>query len=122
MKESITSIHEKAKRRAARVRAKAQGTADIPRMSVNVSGRHLFVQCIDDEHQKTLVAVSDRVLGKSGISANVSVKSAQALGKKFAELALGKGIEKVKFDRGARSYHGRLKAFAEAAREGGLKF
>ncbi len=122
MKESITSIHLKAKRRAARVRAKAQGTSACPRMSVNISGRHLFVQCIDDEHQQTLVAVSDRILGKTGASANVSVKTAQELGKKFAELARGKGIEKVKFDRGSHTYHGRLKALADGAREGGLKF
>ena len=91
-------------------------------MSVNVSGRHLFAQCIDDEHQKTLLAVSDRVLEKTATSTNVTVKRAYELGKKFAELARGKGIAQVKFDRGARMYHGRLKALADGAREGGLKF
>ena len=122
MKESITSIHEKAKRRAARVRAKARGTAACPRMSVNFSGRHIFVQCIDDENQKTLVAISDRAAGKSGTAVNVSVAVAAELGKKFAEAARAKGIEKVKFDRGSRMYHGRMKALADGAREGGLQF
>lgn len=122
MKESITSIHAKAKRRAARVRAKAQGSANCPRMSVHISGRHIYAQCIDDARGQTLISASDRILGTGNYAGGVTVKVANELGKKFAELARAKGVEQVKFDRGSRTYHGRLKAFADGAREGGLKF
>lgn len=117
MRESAKDIKLKAKKRARRVRAGISGTSERPRMSVRVSNRHLYVQCVDDSRGKVLASMSDEKNNK-----HVTVAMAADLGKRFAELAKSKGIEKIALDRGSRLYHGRVKAFADGAREGGLKF
>jgi len=110
-------------RRHWRVRKKVIGTPERPRMSVCFTGKHIYVQFIDDSAGKTLVAAS--TLSKAApdrdkLAANV--QSAKVVGKLAAEAARSKGIEKVVFDRGSAKYHGKVKALADAAREGGLKF
>ncbi|NOY80332.1 MAG: 50S ribosomal protein L18 [Kiritimatiellaeota bacterium] len=113
---------EARRRRHRRVRGKVSGTAEIPRMSVRVTSKHLYVQFIDDEQGHTLAAAStvEPTFRESGQRADAS--GAATLGKLAAERALEKKISRVVFDRGGHKYHGRLKAIAEAAREAGLKF
>ncbi|MEI9888089.1 MAG: 50S ribosomal protein L18 [Rhizomicrobium sp.] len=92
-----------------------------PRLSVFRSGRHIYAQIIDDRSQETLAAAStNEKEGKAPKTWNV--EAAGAVGKKIAERALAKGVKQVAFDRGGYIYHGRIKALAEAAREGGLEF
>ena len=107
-------------RRHLRLRQKVQGTAERPRMSVFVSNQHYYVQFIDDAAAKTLAAVSTVAGSLKGRSLNV--ETARELGRQAAEAAKAKGIAEVVFDRGGFAYRGRLKALADAAREGGLKF
>lgn len=106
-----------------RVRRNVLGTSERPRLSVCRSLKHIRAQIIDDHKGLTLCAVStqSKDIKKSGKSGG-NVASAKEVGKKLAELALGKGINKVVFDRGCFPYHGRLKALAESARQAGLKF
>ena len=97
--------------------------AGRPRLSVHRSGMHIYAQVIDDVAGHTLVAASTmekdvKAAGKSG----ANVMAATAVGKLLAERAVKAGISEVVFDRGAFLYHGRVKALAEGAREGGLKF
>ncbi|NBO90932.1 MAG: 50S ribosomal protein L18 [Planctomycetia bacterium] len=112
-------------RRANRVRNKVRGTAERPRLTVFRSLKHISAQLIDDDKGVTLVAASslvkkaDRV---GGDSYGGNVKAAKAVGSKLAELAKSKGITMAAFDRGFYRYHGRIKALADAAREGGLQF
>ncbi len=109
--------------RHVRVRARVQGTKDIPRLSVFRGLRSLVTQLIDDANGKTLCAVksaevkNEKADGKTG-----KVGEAYFVGKKLAEKALALGIKTVVFDRGGYRYHGRVAAVAEGAREGGLKF
>jgi large subunit ribosomal protein L18 len=101
-------------------RAAAAGRA---RLSVFRSSKHIYAQVIDDVRGETLAAASS--LEKSmreGAKTGANVDAAKAVGKLVAERALQKGIDAVVFDRGAYLYHGRIKALADAAREGGLKF
>ena len=116
-------------RRHKRVRIKIFGTKEKPRLCVFRSTKHIYVQIIDDEKGKTLIAASDLELKKSkkgkitGIhKVGAKVDKAKEVGKLIAKKALEKKIEKVIFDRGGYQYHGRVKALAEGAREGGLKF
>ena len=109
----------KHQRRHKRVRAKIFGTKKRPRMSVHKSNTGLYVQLIDDESSKTLVSAHTKELkDKKG---NGSAQ-AQAVGKEIAKRAKEKKITSVVFDKGGYKYHGRIKAVADAAREGGLKF
>ena len=106
-----------------RIRKKVQGTAERPRMAVCFTGKHIYVQFIDDLAGKTLAAASTRSKGATAngvLKANVT--SAQTVGKVAAEAARSKGIEKVVFDRAGARYHGKVKALADAAREAGLQF
>ncbi len=103
--------------RRKRVRAKVSGTAERPRLSVNRSLKHIACQLIDDVSGVTIVAASDRKV-KTG----TKTERAKAIGLEIAELAKEKGITKAVFDRAGRRYHGRVKAVAEGAREGGLEF
>jgi large subunit ribosomal protein L18 len=103
-----------------RLRKNVQGTQEKPRMSVYVSNRHMYVQFIDDLAATTLAAATTSV--KADKIAKNDVAAAKALGKRAAELAKGKGIAKVVFDRGGFAYSGRVKALADAAREAGLQF
>lgn len=97
---------------------KIKGTALRPRLSVFRSLNHLYVQLIDDEIGKTLVSVSDREVKASGKKSD----KALAVGQLLAEKALAKKIASVVFDRSGHKFHGRVKAVAEGARQGGLKF
>ena len=109
-------------RRRRRVRTALRGRAgDKPRLSVHRSGRHIYAQVIDDAAGVTLAAAStlDKDLrGKTGATVN----GAQEVGKKIAERAKAAGVTRVVFDRGGFLFHGRVKALADAAREGGLEF
>ena len=114
--------HEALKRRHVRLRRRLSGTAEAPRMSVCFTSRGIYVQFIDDLAGQTLAAVStlDKTFRESGQKATVA--GATVLGKLAAERALAKQISRVVFDRGGFRYHGRVKAIADAARAGGLKF
>jgi large subunit ribosomal protein L18 len=109
-------------RRKKRTRYKiAQTAAGRPRLSIFRSGKHIYAQIIDDRAAKTIVVASTNE--KEGKPAKTyNVEAAAAVGKKIAERALAKGLKAVVFDRGGYIYHGRVKALAEAAREGGLEF
>jgi len=92
-----------------------------PRLSVFRSGKHIYAQVIDDRAQETLAAAStNEKEGKAPKTWNKD--AATGVGKKIAERALAKGVKQVVFDRGGYIYHGRIKALADAAREGGLEF
>jgi len=103
----------------ARIRAKLSGTGERPRLNVYRSLNHIYAQVIDDQKGETLVAASSLGL-KLKTGGNVS--AAKEIGKAVAEKAVAKGIKQVVFDRGGYLYHGRIKALADAAREGGLNF
>lgn len=120
----MASIKKEIMRRSARVRRKVKAVANgRPRLSVHRSSKNIYVQIIDDAAGKTLAAAStlDGDLRKS-LKTGADVAAATAVGKLIAERADKAGIKDVVFDRGAFLYHGRVKALAEAAREGGLKF
>jgi len=102
------------------VRARVAGTAQRPRLSVFRSNTGIFAQLIDDEKNVTLVSASTKEADKKG-KVN-KTEAALALGKLIAQKAKDKKIETVVFDRGGNRYHGRVKAVAEGAREGGLEF
>jgi large subunit ribosomal protein L18 len=98
-----------------------QHAAGRPRLSVFRSGKHIYAQVIDDRAGATVAAASSNEKeGKPAKSWNV--ESAAAVGRKIAERTLAKGVKLVVFDRGGYIYHGRIKALADAAREGGLEF
>jgi len=101
-----------------RVRAKVTGTAERPRLSVFRSNKYVFLQLVDDSKGNTLVSMSDHKIKKK----TAKTEKAKEAGKELAKLAKAKKIEKVVFDRGGYKYHGRVKAAADAAREGGLMF
>ena len=103
-----------------RIRGGLKGTQERPRLSVFRSNKQIYVQVIDDLSGNTLVAASSAEAG-AATAGNKSDKSV-AVGKLIAERAIAKGISAVTFDRGGYLYHGRVKALAEGAREGGLKF
>jgi len=111
-------------RRARRIRTRLRRTAyGRPRLSVFRSSKHIYAQVIDDTKGVTLVSASTRepeIRGAKKTGANL--EAAKAVGQRIAERASAKGVKEVQFDRGAYLYHGRIKALAEAAREGGLKF
>ena len=107
-------------KRHARVRGKISGTAEMPRLCVFRSENHIYAQIINDVEGKTLAAASTVEKAFEGNGSNI--EAAKKIGALIAERALKKGIENVVFDRGGYIYHGRVKALAEGAREGGLKF
>ena len=106
-------------RRHRRVRGKISGTAERPRLDVFRSAKHIYAQIIDDVAGVTLVSASSMDKDLEGAGGNI--EAATQVGKKIAEKALAKGISEVVFDRGGCVYHGRVKAVAEGAREGGRK-
>ena len=114
-----TSVREARLRRHRRVRGKVSGTADRPRLVVFRSNKGIFAQLIDDESGRTLAGASWLGLGTFEGS---KTEQAAEVGKAVAAAAKKAGIETVVFDRGGYLYHGRVKALAEGAREGGLKF
>lgn len=108
-------------RRKIRTRSKVQGTKDRPRLSVFRSNNSLYVQLIDDQAGITLLGVSQKQLETSKES-QPKTALAKTLGNFLAKKALEKKIKTVVFDKGSYSYHGRIKALADGAREGGLVF
>ena len=102
----------------ARIRSRVSGTAQKPRLSVFRSNKYIYAQLIDDVTGVTLVSTSSRALTEKVNKVDSSVE----VGKTLAEKALASGITEVVFDRGGYLYHGRVKALADGAREGGLKF
>ena len=106
-------------KRRQRVRtALRQRAAGRPRLSVHRSGRHIYAQLIDDAAGTTLAAASTLGVKKSGANVDAAVE----VGKTIAEAAKKAGVTSVVFDRGGYLFHGRVKALADAAREGGLEF
>ena len=120
--------HQKAKhkqqlRRRLHVRNKITGTAERPRLTVFRSSKHIYAQLVDDLQGVTLAAASTVVEDvHKDMPYGGNVKAAAVVGRKLAEAAKARGISKAAFDRGHYRYHGRVKALADAAREGGLQF
>ncbi len=107
-------------KRHKRVRSKISGTPEMPRLNVFRSEANIYAQVIDDVSGQTLVSASSLDKAVEGYGGNIA--AATAVGRLVAERAKAKGIETVVFDRGGYLYHGRVKALAEGAREGGLQF
>jgi len=106
-----------------RVRKRVSGSSQCPRLCVFRSLMHIYAQVIDDAKGNTLVSASSlETSGNDGSPSNPKLAVAAAVGKLVAERALATGITRVVFDRGGYKFHGRVKALAEASREGGLKF
>ena len=116
---SVATKPKKRLRRRRRVRAKVRGTAERPRLSVFRSNRGVSAQLIDDVDGRTLAAVNWTEADLKGLQ---STEQAKKVGELIAERAKAAGVETVVFDRGGYQYHGRVRALAEGAREGGLRF
>jgi large subunit ribosomal protein L18 len=112
-------IKSQREQRKKRVRAIVGGTDDRPRLAVSISNRHITAQIINDEQMKTLAYSSTVGMKTSG---QTMTEQAATIGKDIAAKAKKAKVSKVVFDRGSRLYHGRIKALADAAREGGLEF
>lgn len=108
-------------RRRAKIRARVKGTTQKPRLVVFRSHQHLYGQVIDDQKRITLAAFSDQQLEKGGQGLS-KTDQAKLVGQELAKRAREKGVKEIVFDRAGYQYHGRVKALAEAARKGGLKF
>jgi large subunit ribosomal protein L18 len=120
----MATIRKAARQRVhQRIRKRVAGTAQRPRLAVHFSGKHVYAQVIDDDSGQTLAAASTTersLLGKDKAVANKT--AAEQIGKAIAERSLAKKLEQVVFDRGGFLYHGKVKALADAARAGGLRF
>jgi len=117
--EKKNNVNKKTRRKI-RIRSKVQGVSERPRLSVYRSNKYIYAQIINDEKGETLIGISEKELpGKEKIN---KTEKAKNLGKIIAKKAIAKKIKKVVFDRGNYAYHGRVKALAEGAREGGLEF
>ena len=116
---TVMTKPEQRLRRRRRVRAKVTGTAERPRISVFRSNRGIFAQLIDDDAGRTLAAVN---WTEGDLRTLKPLEQASQAGRLLAERAKAAGVETVVFDRGGYQYHGRVKALAEGAREGGLAF
>jgi large subunit ribosomal protein L18 len=101
------------------MRKKISGTSDRPRISVFISNKHFYAQAIDDEKEVTLAQCSDFSLGKSK-KKGITVKTAERIGTKMADILKKGKISQVVLDRSGYKYHGRVKAFTEALRKGGI--
>ena len=116
---ALTKV-EKRIRIKRRVRGKISGSSELPRLSVYKSNKEIYAQLINDKDGKTLVSASSR---EKGVDANgTKTEVSAAVGKAIAAKAIAAGIENIVFDRNGFVYHGRVKALADGAREGGLKF
>ncbi len=124
MKSSATPRLKGRSRRHMRIRKKVMGTAERPRLAVYRSLNHIYAQLVDDLSGRTIMTVSslDKEVVPKGSSTKGKLEAGKLVGKKIAARAKEKGIERVCFDRGGYLYHGRVKAVAEGAREGGLNF
>jgi len=106
------------------VRGKVAGTAERPRLTVYRSLNHIYVQLVDDLAGRTILTISSshKDVSSTLTGAKGKIAASKAVGKRVAQMAKEKGIERVCFDRGGYLYHGRVKAVADGAREGGLNF
>ena len=111
-------MDDKRLKRHERVRAKIKGTAKVPRLCVFRSNKHIYAQLIDDDKGKVLLSAKDSEIKKLSKG---KIALAKEVGKLIAQKAIEKKYKKVVFDRAGYKYHGRVKALAEGAREGGLK-
>ncbi len=120
----MATVADRTARRTAKVRRGIRHAAGSrARLSVFRSSKHIYAQLIDDARGETLAAASSLEKDMRGsLKTGANIDAAKAVGKLIAERALQKGVKDVVFDRGGYLYHGRVKALAEAAREGGLKF
>ncbi len=112
---------ERRYRRHLRIRKKIHGTAKRPRLVVSRSIRHVYAQVIDDDAGRTLVGVSDQMKDIK-IEGKGKIATSLAVGKLLGKRAIAAGVTAVVFDRGGYPYHGRVKAVAQGARDGGLEF
>jgi large subunit ribosomal protein L18 len=120
----MSTVRDRGARRTARIRRTIRRAAGSrPRLSVFRSSQHIYAQIIDDLKGETVACASSiEKETRSSLKTGANVDAAKAVGKLVAQRALGKGIKDVIFDRGSYRYHGRVKALADAAREGGLNF
>ena len=120
----MATIADRTLRRTAKVRRNVRRAAGTrARLSVFRSSKHIYAQVIDDAHGRTLASASSLEKDMRGsFKTGANIEAAKTVGKRLAERAVAKGVKDVVFDRGAYLYHGRVKALADAAREGGLKF
>lgn len=119
MNKAVMKKHEHARLRARRTRGKIRSVAVLPRLSVFRSAKHISVQVIDDTAGKTLASSSDKHIDAAG---KKPVEIAALVGADIAKKAVAANVKQVVFDRGSYKFHGRVKALADAAREGGLEF
>jgi len=124
MKSTATPRLKGRDRRHMRIRKKVMGTAERPRLTVFRSLNHIYAQLVDDLSGRTILTVSslDKEVVPKGGSTKGKLEAGKLVGKKLASKAKEKGIERVCFDRAGYLYHGRVKAVADGAREGGLNF
>lgn len=115
----LQSKRDNAKRRAHRTRATVTGTTQRPRLSVHITNLHVSAQIIDDSKKVTLVSAT--TVGQKGVKGTLTSR-AESVGSEIAKKAKAKKIKHVTFDRGAKLYHGRIKALADSARKEGLEF
>jgi len=120
----MSKVAKRVERRKGRVRRAVKRAAGTRlRLSVFRSSQHIYAQVIDDNKGETLAAASSLEKDmRSSLKTGANIDAAKAVGKLLAERATAKGVKDVVFDRGAYLYHGRIKALADAAREGGLNF
>jgi large subunit ribosomal protein L18 len=120
----MSTVRDRGERRTERIRRTVRRAAGgRPRLSVFRSSKHIYAQIIDDGKGETIVCASSLEKDlRTSLKTGANKDAAKAIGKLVAERALGKGIKDVVFDRGGYRYHGRVKALADAAREGGLNF
>ncbi|HWA02526.1 MAG TPA: 50S ribosomal protein L18 [Rhizomicrobium sp.] len=118
MVKHVSTFDKRKSRTRYRLKSNASGR---PRLSVFRSGKHIYAQVIDDRAAATLAAASTNEKDDRP-EKSYNLEAASAVGRKIAERALAKGVKQVVFDRGGYIYHGRVKALADAAREGGLEF
>ncbi len=109
-------------RREIRTRVKVRGTTLRPRLTVHKSNKYMSAQIIDDEKSVTIASVTEKQLGKLGELGKNGIGKATEIGKMLAEKAIKSKVKKVVFDKGGYAYHGKVKAIADGARDGGLDF
>lgn len=119
MSNRLKTIAKQRVLRKARIKSRVKGTTDKPRMSVAITNKHVVAQLIDDTTHKTIVSAT--TVGKKSVTGTMTEK-AQWVGTEIAKKAKAKKVKTISFDRGAKQYHGRVKALADAAREAGLEF
>jgi large subunit ribosomal protein L18 len=120
----MATVADRTKRRTAKVRRNVRrAAANRLRLSVFRSSKHIYAQLIDDAKGETIASASSlEKETRSSLKTGANIDAAKAVGKRLAERAASKGVKDVVFDRGGYLYHGRVKALADAAREGGLRF